>query len=220
MSNMRYISPLTDFGFRKVFSNEEVAAAFLNDLLQPASAISHVAYLELESPLDNEGVTFHMQCKCDDGSEMIVMMHNKGNINFINQILYALTLANTSQVKKGYIEWNYNPLPVYVVFFFDFCLPGFAPRALRTIQFKESETDKAYSDKLNAITIETPSCRNIKMEECKSGIDYWLYNLSNMGTMTSDIPFQEERPIFGKIAGMTELSNMTDEERLIINNND
>lgn len=53
--------------------------------------------------------------------------------------------------------------------------------------------------------------------DCKTYIDYWLYNLANMETMTTVIPFQAERPIFSKVGSISELVNMTDQEREMYN---
>lgn len=53
--------------------------------------------------------------------------------------------------------------------------------------------------------------------DCKTNIDYWLFNLANMETMTSAIPFQTQRPIFKKVGSISELVNMTDQEREMYN---
>lgn len=47
----------------------------------------------------------------------------------------------------------------------------------------------------------------------KSQIEYWLYNLVNMESMTEALPFQTEQPIFSKMGGISELSHMDSEER-------
>lgn len=57
----------------------------------------------------------------------------------------------------------------------------------------------------------------MKEEDCKTRIDYWLYNLSNMETMTTQIPFQQQQPIFNKVGTIAELAHMTPEERIKYN---
>jgi len=44
-------------------------------------------------------------------------------------------------------------------------------------------------------------------------IDYWLYAITNMETMTTNIPFQHEQPIFGKVGNIAELIHMNPEDR-------
>jgi len=46
----------------------------------------------------------------------------------------------------------------------------------------------------------------------RSRVEYWLYNLVNMETMTTPLPFQSQQPIFGKVGGISELGHMSDEE--------
>ena len=57
----------------------------------------------------------------------------------------------------------------------------------------------------------------MKEDDCKTRIDYWLYNLSNMETMTTQIPFQQQQPIFNKVGTIAELAHMTPEERIKYN---
>lgn len=85
--------------------------------------------------------------------------------------------------------------------------------SVRTVQLKVNETGEVFSDKLCAYTLELPDYRNMREEDCKTKIDYWLYNLTNMETMTQNIPFQAEQPIFSKVGNIGELIHMTAEER-------
>ena len=42
----RYLNPLTDYGFKKVFGEKDIMIAFLADLLNPASPIEDVIFLD------------------------------------------------------------------------------------------------------------------------------------------------------------------------------
>lgn len=42
MVRSRYINPMTDFGFKKVFGDKEIMTAFLTDLLEPESPIKEL----------------------------------------------------------------------------------------------------------------------------------------------------------------------------------
>ena len=50
----RYINPLTDYGFKKVFGDEEVMTAFLTDLLEPKSPIVDITFLDKEMNAQTE----------------------------------------------------------------------------------------------------------------------------------------------------------------------
>lgn len=215
MNTPRYINPLTDFGFKKIFGNEDVMIAFLNDLLEPNSPIVQVSFIdkdELGLTKYERGVIYDLRCKCDNGSEVIVEMQNKGQLNFSDRIIYYISRSISAQGEKGNTEWNYKLTPVYGIFFINFHLQGFKPQSIRTIQMKVNETGEIFNENLKAFTLELPDYRNRTEADCKTYIDYWLYNLANMETMTTAMPFQSERPIFGKVGNISELVNMTETE--------
>lgn len=82
---------------------------------------------------------------------------------------------------------------------------------------KVNETGEVFNEHLKAFTLELPDYRKMQESDCKTYIDYWLYNLANMETMTTAIPFQAERPIFSKVGNISELVNMTEQEREMYN---
>ena len=75
------------------------------------------------------------------------------------------------------------------------------------------ETGEIFSEKLKAFTLELVDFKDKPEEYPKSQIEYWLYNLVNMESMTEALPFQTQQPIFSKMGGISELSHMNSEER-------
>ena len=69
-----------------------------------------------------------------------------------------------------------------------------------------------FSDKLKFFTLELPSYRNMSESDCKTKVDYWLYNITNLETMTSSVPFQSQQPVFGRVGNIAELVRMTPQE--------
>lgn len=212
----RYMNPLTDYGFKKLFGDKEVMRAFLTDLLEPKSPIAEIIFLdkEMNAPYSYErGVTYDLRCKSEDGSEFIVEMQNRSQRYFSDRILFYLSCSFSSQEKRGDPEWNYELSPVYGIFFLNFHLKGFKPLSLRTVQLKVEETGEVFSDKLRAYTLELADYNKMREEDCKTRMDYWLYNLSNMENMTTQIPFQQQQPVFGRVGSIAELVRMSPEER-------
>ena len=80
------------------------------------------------------------------------------------------------------------------------------------MQLKVEETGEVFSDKLKFFTLELPSYRNMSESDCKTKIDYWLYNITNLETMTSSVPFQSQQPVFGRVGNIAELVRMTPQE--------
>ena len=92
-------------------------------------------------------------------------------------------------------------------------MKGLKPQAIRTIQLKVDETGEIFSEKLKAFTLELVDFKDKPEAYPKSQIEYWLYNLVNMESMTEALPFQTQQPIFSKMGGISELSHMNSEER-------
>lgn len=211
----RYLNPLTDYGFKKVFGEKDIMIAFLTDLLNPASPIEDVIFLDKEMEADGEdmrSVIYDLRCQTQDGGEFIVEMQNKGQSHFSNRILYYLSHAISEQGEKG-TSWNFDLHPVYGVFFLNFHMKGLKPQAIRTIQLRVDETGEIFSEKLKAFTLELVDFKDKPEAYPKSQIEYWLYNLVNMESMTEALPFQTQQPIFSKMGSISELSHMNSEER-------
>ena len=219
-SESRYINILTDYGFKRVFGDEEVMRAFLTDLLQPKSPISKITFLDKE--LDGlsqyeRGVVYDLFCTMENGDEFIVEMQNRSQPHFADRILYYLSRSFSSQVERGDKEWDFSLKPVYCICFLNFHLNGFTPCKQRTVQLRVEETEEVFSDKLKVFTLELPDYRSMREEDCKTQIDYWLYNIANLETMTTNIPFQQQQPVFEKVGNIAELVRMTPDELKLYN---
>lgn len=210
------MNPLTDYGFKKLFGDREVMLAFLTDLLEPESPIAEITFLDKELEAQSQferGVIYDLRCKTENGGEFIVEMQNKSQQHFSDRILFYLSRSFSNQEERGNIDWDYRLRPVYGIFFLNFHLKGFKPLSVRTVQLKVNETGEVFSDKLKAYTLELAGYEKKKEEDCKTRIDYWLYNLTNMENMTNQIPFQQQQPIFGRVGSIAELVHMSPEER-------
>ena len=209
----RYLNPLTDYGFKRVFGEKDIMIAFLTDLLEPKSPIKDIIFIDKElvpERSDLHGVVYDLRCMTEDGGEFIVEMQNKTQYNFSDRILFYLSRSFSTQEPKG--EWDYELRPVYGVFFINFHLKGLKPQSIRTIRLKVDETGEVFSEKLRAYTLELPDYKNKPTDVAKSPIEYWLYNLVNMGSMTTDLPFQDRQPIFQKVGGVSEIAKLTPSE--------
>lgn len=212
----RYLNPLTDYGFKRIFGDKDIMMAFLTDLLNPESPIQDIEFLDKDLVGDTDvqrGVIYDLRCKTEDGSEFIVEMQNSSQDNFSDRILYYLSRSISTQQHKGNVDWRFRLAPVYGIFFLNFQLKGLKPQSIRTIELKVSETGELFSDKMKAYTLELSDYRGKPTEYPKSRIEYWLYNLVNMETMTTALPFQNEQPIFMKMGGISEYAHLNDEER-------
>lgn len=75
-------------------------------------------------------------------------------------------------------------------------MKGLKPQAIRTIQLKVAETGEIFSEKLKAFTLELVDFKDKPEAYPKSQIEYWLYNLVNMESMTEVLPLQTQQHVF------------------------
>lgn len=223
----KYINPLTDFGFKRVFGDEEVLTAFLNDLIEPRSPIKSVSLLNNDVPPEVEhmrGVVYDIRCKTNDGEEFIVEMQNRPQTHISDRVVYYLARAFSSQRTKGrdlrhfgeeefWADWDYGLRPVYCVFFLNFHAANLKPAPKRTVTFKVEETGETFFDKMHAYLLELPDYRKKQEAECERPIDQWLYNIANLSNMeTQKVPFSDRQPAFKKMFSIAEVAKMSPEE--------
>lgn len=158
----KYVNPLTDFGFKRIFGDEQVLRAFLNAMIEPEAPICSVEFLNNEVPPEVErgrGVTYDIRCKTDDGREFIVEMQNAAQTYLADRIVYYLSRSFSSQRRRGrdsrtvlgeekQVPWDYHLRPTYCVFFLNFHMRGLARQAKRSIRLKVEETGEVFSDSI------------------------------------------------------------------------
>ena len=214
-----YVDPLSDIGFKIIFGRENVMRAFLNDLIQPKSPIRQIIFLDKEmksGSFDGRGIVYDMRCKTADGSEFIVEMQKRDMPNMMDRIIYYMSRTISRQGSKGKPDtgdnWDYKLDPVYGVFILNFNMPRMQKQMMRRFEIVDTVSMVVGSKKVCAYTIELPSIKRRKPEECKTNIERWIYNLYNMRTTTTKLPFDDLQPIFKEVASVAELANMSPDD--------
>ena len=93
----RYISLLTDFGFKRIFGtapNKDLLINFLNSLFDGKQVIKDVKYLNTEHFGDNTSARkaiFDVYCEGEDGEKFIVEMQNAYQDFFKDRSLFYST---------------------------------------------------------------------------------------------------------------------------------
>ena len=89
-----FINPFTDFGFKRIFGQEEhkgLLIGFLNALFEGEFVVKDLTYRDKEqsgeAPEDRT-VIYDIYCTLEDGSSVIVEMQNKKEVNFDARALY------------------------------------------------------------------------------------------------------------------------------------
>jgi len=216
----RYIDPLVDFAFKKIFGsepNKDILIAFLNEVFKGRKHIADLVYNKNEHPgdLTDEGsAIFDLLCTGDNGEKFLIEVQRGKQGRFKERALFYASRLISDQAPKGKrTEWGYDITEVYLVALLeDFTLQGNPPgKYLHNICLCNVETGEIFYDKLGYTYIEL---RNfVKTDaELETDLDKWLYFLKNMPGL-SKLPVYLRKPVFEKLFNIAEYSNLTKEEK-------
>ena len=106
----RYISLLTDFGFKRIFGtamNKDLLICFLNSLFNGRQVVKDVAYLNPEHVGDvytDRKAIFDVYCEGENGEKFIVEMQNAYQTYFKDRSLFYSTFPIREQAPKEVTE--------------------------------------------------------------------------------------------------------------------
>ena len=193
----KYLDPTTDFGFKKLFGEEEskpILKSFLFDVLELSSPIVELDFLPTEqrsrTPEERLGI-FDVYCQDEKGQRFIVEMQKAKQFYFRDRALYYSTFPITQQARRG--DWNYRLNAVYCVAILDFPFED-DDRYIRYIGLTDLKTYDLFSEKLMFVYVELPKF-NLSLDQLDCGRDKWIYfikhapELQEMPSTFSDEPF-------------------------------
>ncbi|MCQ2217497.1 MAG: Rpn family recombination-promoting nuclease/putative transposase [Paludibacteraceae bacterium] len=214
----KFINPLTDVGFKRIFGDKEIMLSFLNSLFEGEFVIKDLEYLDKEQealPGDERNIIYDLFCKTDAGMEFIVEMQCRSQLYFRERILYYMSRAIAGQGMKG-DEWNYKLMPVYGVYFMNFSITNDGHilddiSLYSKADLKDGVNAKPFTDKIRAITIDMHAFNKMQ-SNCKTTLDQWIYNIKNMEGMTA-MPFKDKNNIFAHLETLSDYYAMDPEDR-------
>jgi len=190
----KYINPFTDFGFKKIFGDEEdteLLESLINDILglEGEDKIKKIEFKNGEllptSPEDRKAI-FDLYCTDEKGSEFIVELQKVYQKHFQSRALYYTSFPIQEQAIRG--TWNFELTPIYFIGLLNFEIDRFkdSPEFLHHGKITDIKTKEIMYDKLNMIYVEIPKLKKEK-EELNSHLEWWLYVFQNLNRFT-DIP--------------------------------
>jgi len=216
----RFISPFTDFGFKRIFGQEphkDILIDFLNQILSMENVqIKDLTYKKTEftgiTDLDRK-VIFDLYCESENGEKFIVEMQKVKQTFFKDRTLFYSTFPIQEQALKG--EWNYNLKAVYCVAVMGFTFEDEDARktVVRRVKLMDQDTCKVFYEKLTYIFIQMPEF-NKNIEELETRLDQWLYVLKHLDTFER-IPEHVKDKIFQKVFDIAEFSQLKEGERMV-----
>ena len=213
----KYINPLTDFGFKRIFGtefNKELLISFLNALFEGEQEVKDVSYLNSEVFGANEvarKAIFDVYCEAVDGSKFIVEMQNAYQEFYKDRSIYYSSFPINQQGRKG--DWNYELQPVYTIGILNFSLPEDRnnPASLyREVKLMDIKTHEVFYDKLTYLYIELEKFNKTETE-LETMLDKWLFVLKNLSNLMSR-PAQLQERVFTKLFEAAEIAKFDSNE--------
>ena len=214
----RYISLLTDFGFKRIFGtdpNKELLINFLNSLFDGEEVIKDVKYLNSENVGDvytERKAIFDVYCENENGEKFIVEMQNAYQTYFKDRSLFYSTFPIREQAPKG-SDWNFCLKKVYVVALLNYKMSDEAfdsSDTIHTIALMDAKTNKVFNTKLMFKYVEVGRFDKTD-EELMSLSDKWMYVLKNLSRLDNR-PAALREKIFSKLFAAASVARFTPTE--------
>jgi len=214
----KYISPFTDFGFKKLFGtemNKDILMDFLNELLKKDEGkIVDLSYLPLEQlgrSIDARKAIFDIYCENQKGEKFIVELQKAPQNYFKDRSIYYSTFPIQQQAQKGL--WDFKLKAVYTIGILDFIFAEDQDDQEvfhHEVKLVDQNTQKVFYDKLTYIYLEMPKFKKTE-EELETHFDKWLYVLRNLEDLTNR-PEKLQEKIFAKLFEQAEIANYSEQE--------
>ena len=214
----RYISLLTDFGFKRIFGtkpNKDLLINFLNSLFEGFQVIKDVKYLNSEHVGDvfaERKAIFDVYCENEKGEKFIVEMQNAYQKYFKDRSLFYSTFPIREQAPKS-SDWNFKLDHVYTVALLNFDLEDEAfdkDDINHDVGLLDKKTHKVFNDKLSFKYVEIAKFDKTE-DELVTLYDKWLYVLKNLSRL-DERPAALKEKIFSKLFEEAEIAKFTPTE--------
>ncbi|MCH3982159.1 MAG: Rpn family recombination-promoting nuclease/putative transposase [Prevotella sp.] len=209
----RYLNPLTDFGFKRLFGtemNKELLISFLNALFHDKD-IRDVSYLNSEQLGDSEDdrrSVFDVYCEDAQGEKFVVEMQNVYQEFFKDRSVYYATIPIRDQGRKG--DWDFELKAVYTVGVLNFCLTDDPGHYVHEVKLVDLGTKEVFYDKLTFAYIEIPKF-NKDEEHLDTMWDKWMFVLRNLSHLIDRPPALQER-VFTRLFEQAEIAKLSKTE--------
>lgn len=218
LAEERYISLLTDFGFKRIFGtnpNRELLINFLNSLFKKEQVITDVKYLNSENVGDvysERKAIFDVYCENEKGEKFIVEMQNAYQKYIKDRSLFYSTFPIREQAPKG-ADWNFELAHVYVVVLLNYDMKeeAFDAKSLsHDVGLLDKKTKKVFNDKLSFKYVEVAKFDK-PLAKLRTLYDKWLYALKNLPNLENR-PQKLRDKIFDKLFEEAEIAKFSKKE--------
>ena len=218
MCKEKYISPFTDFGFKRLFgseANKEFLISFLNSLIDDPDKIVDISYENVEKfgmSADERKAVFDLYCTTESGAHIIVEMQNAYQRYFMDRTIYYSSFPMQEVAKSG--AWDFRLPKIYTIAILNFNMSEYhdTPECKHVAKLTDVGTGKVFYDKLTYIYLEMPKF-NKEIDQLESDYDRWMYVIKNMNNL-EEYPERLKEKIFKAFFKKAEIYAFTRDERI------
>ena len=178
---MNFISPKTDFAFKKIFGSihsQNILISFLNAIVYDNQNI--IQSLKIINPY-NPGVTntmketyFDVKAVLDNGSTVIIEMQVLNVEGFEKRVIYNLAKAYGNQLDAGQGYMMLQPFIALTIADFVLFENEKTEKMITKFKFKEETELFNYQDELTLMFLELPKF-NKELSKLETLSDKWIY---------------------------------------------
>jgi len=213
----KYVNLFTDFGFKKLFGEEdskEHLIAFLNTLLPAHHHIQDLSFTHSEklgiTPIDRRAV-FDLNCISTTGEHFIVELQKAKQNYFKDRSVFYATFPIQQQAEKG--DWDFKLAAVYTIGILDFEFEDDKAQGsqdvVHTVQLKDQHNQVFY-DKCTFIYLTMPNFHKTEAE-LETDQDKWLFLFKNLHKLQA-VPRRLQEKIFLRIFEKAQIAKFDPEE--------
>ncbi|MBD2148908.1 Rpn family recombination-promoting nuclease/putative transposase [Pseudanabaena sp. FACHB-1277] len=216
LSGDRYINPLTDFGFKRLFGsepNKNILIDFLNVILPPQHRVQDLTYHSTENlgntPLDRKAI-FDLYCQSEKGEKFIVEMQKAKHNYFKDRSIYYASFPIQEQAQQG--NWNYKLNPVYTIGILDFVFDEDKDddSFLHIVELKDQDC-KVFYEKLKFIYLELPKFQK-SIDQLSNHFEKWLFLLKHLPDL-DEPPLALQENVFLQLFEVAQIAKFSQAER-------
>ena len=216
---IKYIDPMVDFGFKKIFKESGKKQL----IIRPLNAIFGLDIADIDIRESEQlglteqerKVTYDMHCDTKDGRSFIIEVQLADQPYFMERAIFysARTISQKGQSGK----WNYDFKPVFFLGLLNFDIRHLEPEKADPAQFiykfslREDQTHEQMSRALRFAFMEVARFDKTK-DECETFEDRFLWIMKNLPTFVEK-PELWDDPYFNEFMEQAEFASMSFEEQ-------
>ncbi len=216
-----YLNPFTDYGFKKLFGEEDskpYLLRFLNTLLPQEHKITSLEFdntAQLGKSEHERYAIVDICCKTHNNETIIIELQKTKQKYFKDRTLYYSTFPIARQAEKG--NWNYQLNPVYMISILDFTFPeddnSQQKNDVTHIIYLKNEYNEVFYKKLCFIYVTLPNFKKTEAE-LDSEQDKWLYLFKNLAKWDESIPKSYQKSDFDAFIEKARVARLSEIERM------